>query len=241
MNNSEALELFFKFFSRALMLLLVMPLTNSARGLVAKWMGDDSAEYAGRITLNPMAHLDPIGSLMILLIGFGWSKPMPITFSRMKNMRAGVVAVSLAGPVSHFLSAIVCKLIPMLFMLVPTFREQYTEYLLYSGTITPFIAFDIVLSLLSQINVCLGVINLLPLPPMDGFQVLNQFAGAKFHNWYYSNYQLINQVSTLILFALFFCGRITGGHFDPLGWLIILVDSLLTSLVTLPFMLLGAL
>lgn len=214
--SSGSLELFFTFFSRLLMLLLVMPVTNAARGLVAKWMGDDTADRQDRLTLNPMSHLDPLGSLMILLIGIGWSKPMPISFSRMKNMRRGVIMVSLAGPVTHFLYAILCYHI-----------IAFIGYLPASAAGRGVDSVVIILLLLAQINVCLGVINLLPLPPMDGFQILNQFAGPKFHNWYYSNYQRVNQMSTIIILVLFICGRVTGGLFDPLGWLINIFDFLL--------------
>ena len=234
MNNTELLEKFFKYFSRVLMLLLVMPMTNSARGLVAKWNGDDTSEREGRITLSPMSHLDPIGALMIFLIGFGWSKPMPINYNRMTNLRRGIVTVALAGPVSHFLAAIVCKLIPCLLMLIPPVYESYISSL-SSGSISPVHALFMVLSIISQINVCLGVINILPLPPLDGFQVLNQFAGAKFHNWYYANYMQINRISTIIIFALFFIGDLTRGLIDPLGWIINLVDALLSAPILLIF------
>ena len=234
MNNTELLEKFFKYFSRVLMLLLVMPMTNSARGLVAKWNGDDTSEREGRITLSPMSHLDPIGALMIFLIGFGWSKPMPINYNRMTNLRRGIVTVALAGPVSHFLAAIVCKLIPCLLLLIPPVYESYISSL-SSGSISPVHALFMVLSIISQINVCLGVINILPLPPLDGFQVLNQFAGAKFHNWYYANYMQINRISTIIIFALFFIGDLTRGLIDPLGWIINLVDSLLSAPILLIF------
>ncbi len=234
MNNTELLEKFFKYFSRVLMLLLVMPMTNSARGLVAKWNGDDTSEREGRITLSPMSHLDPIGALMIFLIGFGWSKPMPINYNRMTNLRRGIVTVALAGPVSHFLAAIVCKLIPCLLLLIPPVYESYISSL-SSGSISPVHALFMVLSIISQINVCLGVINILPLPPLDGFQVLNQFAGAKFHNWYYANYMQINRISTIIIFALFFIGDLTRGLIDPLGWIINLVDALLSAPILLIF------
>ena len=206
------------------MLLLVMPLTSSARGLVAKWMGDDTSEREGRITLNPTAHLDPIGAILIFLIGFGWSKPMPIQFSRMKNQRLGIILVSLTGPVSHFLSAIVCKLIINTIDIFANVNDD---------KISPLWAFMFVLSIIANINVCLGVINLLPLPPMDGFVLLYQFAGHKFHSWYHANYQIVNQVSTVILFALFFIDDLTRGRIDPLGWLIGLINGLLS----LPFVL----
>lgn len=219
--NIDALRLFFKYFSRALMLLLVLPLTNSARGIVAKKLGDDTAEREGRITLNPFVHLDPLGSLAIMLCGFGWSKPMPISPVRMKNYRQGVVLISLTGPVTHFLAAIVCNFFVELFDCLPALQNQMNH-------ITPLSCLSFILSILSGINVCLGVINLLPIPPMDGFNILHQFAGPKFNRWYYVNYMVINRASTLILLALFFMPYLTGGRFDPLGMLIAWVSRLLS-------------
>ena len=215
------LKLFLKFFSRALMLLLVMPLTNSAKGLVAKWQGDDTSEREGRITLNPMAHLDPLGSLAILLCGFGWSKPMPISPVRMKDYRRGVILLSLTGPVTHFLSAIICNFIVELLYCLPMTSSQMQN-------ISPLWCLGVVLVFLSNINVCLGTINLLPLPPMDGFNILHQFAGNKFNSWYYSNFQMINRASTIILLVLFFMPELTGGMLDPLGILIAWVSSIIS-------------
>ena len=154
------MNFFWKMFSRALMLLLVLPVTNSIKGLVAKWQGDDTAERSGRITLNPMVHLDLLGSLAIMLCGFGWAKPMPIS---------------------------------------------------------------IIFSTLAEINTCLGVIHLLPIPGMDGFTLLYMFAGQKFVRWYHYNQRMVDQVSLIVLFVLFFIGDLTRGLIDPLGWLIYLV------------------
>ena len=215
------LRLFLRFFSRALMLLLVMPLTNSAKGLVAKWQGDDTSDREGRITLNPMAHLDPLGSLAILLCGFGWSKPMPISPVRMKDYRRGVILISLTGPVTHFLSAIVCNFIVELLYCLPMTSAQMQN-------VSPLWCLGVVLVFLSNINVCLGTINLLPLPPMDGFNILHQFAGNKFNSWYYSNFQMINRASTIILLVLFFMPELTGGMLDPLGILIAWVSSIIS-------------
>ena len=107
--NYSVLNLFMKFFSRALMLLLVLPVINYAKGLVARKQGDDTAEAAGRLTLNPIAHLDILGSLMIMLCGFGWSKPMPINYNRMRNTKKGIILVALTGPVTLFIMSIICR------------------------------------------------------------------------------------------------------------------------------------
>lgn len=214
----DSIRLFLKYFSRALMLLLVLPLTNCTKGLVARWQGDDTADREGRITLNPVAHLDLLGSLAIMLCGFGWSKPLPINFTRMKSYRKGVILISLTGPVTHFLSAIILMNVNSLL--------YYTA----SSIMPPVVLYCIgfVISTLAEINICLGVISILPLPPLDGFVLLHQFAGAKFNRWYYTNMVMINQISTLILLFLFFVGRLTDGHFDPLMWLVVFVERLIS-------------
>lgn len=213
------MDLFFRFFSRALMLFLVLPITNSVKGIVARSQGDDTADIQGRITLNPMAHLDLLGSLAIMLCGFGWSKPLPINVNRMKDPRKGILLISLTGPATHYVMAVICM----------NLAEIINRTMNYS---IPVLCVYLILTSLAGINVCLGTIHLLPIPPMDGFNILNHFAGAKFHNWYFSNYGQINQWSTWILLGLFFIGTITNGLIDPLGWLISLVNWVL-SLTTL--------
>ncbi len=225
------LRLFIRLLSRALMLLLVLPLTNSARGLVAKWMGDDTADREGRITLNPLAHLDLLGSLAIMLCGFGWSKPMPISPTRMRNYKLGVIMISLTGPVTHFISAIICYAVCYSMICADNIANAWNEFSYY-GIVSPVACLILLIQLLANINVCLGVINILPLPPMDGFNILHQFAGSKFNRWYYTNYRMINQVSLFILLGLFIIGDVTDGLIDPLGWLIGIVDSLLRLTVS---------
>lgn len=206
------MNVFLQFFSRALMLFLVLPITNFVKGLVAKALGDDTAEREGRITLNPMAHLDLLGSLAIMLCGFGWSKPMPINFTRMKDTRKGILFISLTGPLTHYVMAVICL--------------NLSEIVAYTAQGTAAVAIYFILYFLASINICLGTINLLPIPPMDGFNILNHFAPPKFHNWYFRNYRQINQWSTIILLALFFMPRLTMGYFDPLGWIINAISTL---------------
>ncbi|MBR2284446.1 MAG: site-2 protease family protein [Ruminococcus sp.] len=206
------MALFLKYFSRVLLLLLVIPVTNCARGLAAKWMGDDTAEQEGRITLNPLVHLDPIGALAMLLIGFGWGRQLPINPARMNDPRKGIIVTSLAGPVSHFL-----------FAYLGIIAMNIMRATLNLSGVTPAAAVYIILQIVTNINICLGVINILPIPPMDGFQVLNQLAGANFHRWYYSNYRIINQASTVIILLLFMLPN----EISPLVWLITWVQRLL--------------
>ena len=209
------LELIMRFFSRALMLLLVLPIMNCAKGLVAKKQGDDTAEMAGRITLNPMAHLDMLGSLMILLIGFGWSKPMPINYNRMRNTKKGIILVALTGPLSLFLMSIVCRNIAAVVL-----------RFLGAETIASW-AIWLIFVLLSGISVSIGVLHLLPFPGMDGFTLLYYLTGNKFAAWYHKNQRAIDQYSFYVFMGLILIGRLTNGIIDPIGWIINIFDWLL--------------
>lgn len=211
--SSEALYLFMKYLSRALMLLLIMPVVNYVKGNIAKKLGDNTSEIAGRLTLNPMSHIDLLGSLMIMLVGFGWSKPMPINYNRMKSTRTGAIVMAVTAPITLFIMAIVCKNISAILL-----------YLLegIAGT-----AVFMIFSLLGSIATTIGVIHLLPLPGMDGFTLIYHLAGNKFVAWYHQNRAVIDQASFYILLFLFFIGDLTNGRFDPLGLLIGKVDGLL--------------
>lgn len=226
------LSLFFRYFSRVLMLLLVLPLTNSVRGLVAKSQGDDSAEKEGRISLNPMDHLDPLGAIAILLCGFGWSKPFPLNPSNFKNYKKGVVLVSLAGPLTHFVSAWVCKVIVNIMLCHPALIGDGSK-------LSMGYCIAMLLSALSSINICLGVINLLPIPPMDGFNLLYQLSGSKFKQWYYNKGAWLGQYSMYILLALFFLPTLTGGLIDPLGWLVGIFDMIIDLAASWVYLIFG--
>ena len=89
--------------ARIAVFLLIIPIHESAHGLMAKWLGDDTAEKEGRITLNPMAHLDVAGFILMLLLGFGWAKPVPINPMYFRDRKTGSALTALAGPVSNLL------------------------------------------------------------------------------------------------------------------------------------------
>ena len=125
-----------------------------AHGWVALWFGDDTARYSGRLTLNPVNHIDPIGALMLFVVGFGWAKPVPVNYSNLKPFRFGLVSVALAGCFTNILIATVA----LLMMHFPAINAD-------SG-------FASALSFVAQINIILGGFNLIPIPPLDGSKVL---------------------------------------------------------------------
>jgi len=127
---------------------------------VASLQGDQTARSQGRLTLNPIAHLDPLGSIALVVAGFGWGRPVPVTPSRLRNRRFGHVLVGLAGPAANFVLAIVS---------VVALRIAYPP-----GDVTFDVNFTLrLLDTLVAVNVILGVFNLLPIPPLDGSTLLS--------------------------------------------------------------------
>ncbi len=148
-------------------LLLIIPLLYSiilhelAHGWVADKMGDGTARWMGRLSLNPRKHLDPLGTLMLFLFGFGWAKPVPVNFSNLHDYRKGMVLVSSAGIVANLLLALVAQL--LLRVLNPA----------------PFGAIFTFLIYMTQINIMLAAFNLIPIPPLDGSKILMGFSSYR--------------------------------------------------------------
>ncbi len=147
--------------------LLAVTMHEVAHGYVAERFGDPTARLLGRLTLNPLKHLDPIGTLALLFFGFGWARPVPVNFNNLKQPKQDMVWVALAGPVTNFTLALISALIlrGMGFLaktafLKGTFLEPAFEPLVL------MVAFSLL------INVILGVFNLIPLPPLDGGRVM---------------------------------------------------------------------
>ena len=175
-------------------LLIAITFHEFAHAFVADKLGDDTPRRQGRLTLNPLAHLDPFGCIMLLFLGIGWGKPVainPYNFHRKISMRKGNALVSIAGPAMNFILVIVFSVI-------------YGLLLRFAG---PFMilnktgqVLNTVLLQALYINIGLGLFNLIPLPPLDGSKILDAFLPEKAHKWYVSHENLL-QIAFLILWV----------------------------------------
>lgn len=191
----------------ALLLGLVIGITlhEAAHATSAYLLGDDTAYRDGRVTLNPASHLDVLGSLMLLMAGFGWGRPTPVMPSKLRGGLFGPVAVALAGPVSNLLIVAVCAVL----FLVPVFRD-------------PGGFLFILVVMVASANALLFVFNLIPIPPLDGAKVLFPFLPRALDGFV----DFMNQYGPFILLGLILITFVT--NFPILSILLAPVRPLLT-------------
>jgi Zn-dependent protease len=152
--------------SRIITLLLAFTFHEFAHAAVATLLGDTTAKANGRLTLNPLAHLDPMGTITLLLAGFGWAKPVPVNpYAVQRKTKAGMMLVSLAGPITNLLLAVLAAF-PLRFGWVPLIASR-------AGAILPTLG-EFLLEFLF-INLSLFLFNLIPLAPLDGEKVISFF------------------------------------------------------------------
>ena len=157
-------------------ILLALCVHETAHGYIAKKLGDPTASYMGRLTLNPLKHLDPFGFLAMLCVGFGWAKPVPIDTRYFKKPRRDMAICAIAGPISNILMAFIFMVAYKITCTFTGLSQLVVDYKMQLGIDLGVADFAVLLFALGvTLNISLAVFNLLPIPPLDGSKVLYKF------------------------------------------------------------------
>ncbi len=190
----EFIDVLYLLLGYAALILLIMPVHELAHAYVAHLCGDDTAKWNGRLTLNPFKHLDVMGTVMMLTVGIGYAKPVPVIPRNFRHYKRDMILVALAGPLSNF---------AMAFAAVGLFRVCLffvTDAAVYEALTM------ILVHTIASVNVSLMVFNLLPIPPLDGSRLWSSLLPGK---WSYT-LERYSQYITLGLFVLMMSGVLDG-------------------------------
>lgn len=218
-TNGQYMQAVIAVLSTCFVVFCCLPVHELAHAYTAHRLGDNTAKQQGRLTFNPLAHLDVMGTIMIFLIGIGYAKPVPVNISRFKNPKKGMALVALAGPVSNILMAF-----------VSIFLAYFVRFCaLRAGSVSSLVSGIILFfNFAATVNISLAVFNLLPIPPLDGSRILN--AALPYKQYYklmkYERYIMIG------LFILLFTGVLS----RPLSFL---TQSLYNALALIPKLIFG--
>lgn len=187
-------------------ILIALTFHEFAHGFVAYAMGDNTAKDAGRLTLDPLKHIDPLGFIMLILVRFGWAKPVPINENNFRNKNLGLFLVSIAGITANILLALI-------FHLIAFFTEDIVNLTAYSQ----------IMSNIVIINIMIAAFNLLPVPPLDGSKIIYSFLPQKLRYNFY-RYESYGSIVLIILL-------VTGGVGYFLSPVVSLIISFLNSII----------
>ena len=177
-------------------ILLALTFHEYAHAYAANKYGDDTAKQSGRLSLNPLRHLDPLGTIMIFLVHFGWAKPVPVNPFRLKNPKKDMLWISAAGPLANILMALISGILLRVIFAVAGSPAEHP--------IMDLFIFMVVMSL--QINLALAIFNILPIAPLDGSKILSGLLPAGYEKAIF----FLERYGPFILIGLIIFGRATG-------------------------------
>ena len=215
LNSIDVLQII----TKILIIFLVLPIHECAHAWAAHKMGDETAAYSGRLTLNPLAHIDILGALCLLITGFGWAKPVPINPLKFKKQRFGIAITAAAGPLSNLAVSFIAMIIYRIVLSLPGGSGYFLSS---AGDITGGFVILYILQFFILVNIGLAIFNLIPIPPLDGSKIISYFTSAKLDRWIYEHQLIVNAV----FFAVIITGilskplNIIGGYVYDLFWFI---------------------
>ena len=225
-NVGSFSELLFLLLGYAILLGVMMPLHEAAHAWAAVKLGDQTPHWSGRLTLNPLAHIDPLGSLMILLFGIGYAKPVPVNPYNFRNRRRDMALTALAGPLSNLLMALVSVGIFRVILMASGEDLYAMGGVIYYTDKLVLYAYVILIGVFARVNIALTVFNLLPLPPLDGSRIFGAVLPPRWTYWMDQYHQYVRMGLLLLI--------VTGALDRPLSFLQGVVGNAMCLLFRLP-------
>ncbi len=206
--------------------LIALSFHECAHAFVAYKLGDPTAKYMGRLTLNPIKHFDPIGALCMLICHFGWAKAVPVNMMNFKNPKRGMALTALAGPATNLMLGFIgATLYGMFFNILPTTYTSEFLYVLASALLTFLFYFG-------YLNIFLAIFNLIPVPPFDGSRILGAFLSDR----HYIKLMSYERIIGIVFFAVYFIDDYLNGPISfGISYLVDLIHGIFCMPINLLF------
>ena len=219
-GDSDFLSLLLHTVFIAIIVLIALSAHELAHGYIAYKLGDPTARNLGRLTMDPSKHLDPVGTISMLIFGFGWAKPVPINTRYFRNPRRDMALSAFAGPIMNliisFVAMLIYSVLNAIFAHIPVYSEFAYNIMLYSLIFFVY---------MHQLNLYLAVFNLIPVPPLDGSRILFIFLPDRF----YFGVMRYERYISLAIMLLLFSGALSG----PLNFVTDIISNGMYNIIRL--------